>query len=156
MESFTLTIEEPNSLCDWVVTERVTGTLEEIVTKLESAVDPGSRFDNGCQYYNNPTDYRCCKDTTTGELYESTFYVPDWMSDEDRYGLGVEVIDPDIEEDLDPEDEEFQDEYNESTFMVLTEALGYVEEYVRGWLDNYYDTCRGNGQRVRWSLAENE
>lgn len=156
MESYTLTIEEPNSLCDWVVTERVTGTLEEIVTTLEAAVEPGSRFDNGCQYYNNPTDYRCCKDTTTGEVYESTFYVPDWMSDEDRYGLGVEVIDPDIEEDLDPEDDEFQDEYNESTFMVLTEALGYVEEYVRDWLDNYYDTCRGNGQRVRWNLAENE
>ena len=43
-----------------------------------------SVFNHGFRYYRNPTEYEFVKDTTTGALYGpySTFYVPDWMTEE--------------------------------------------------------------------------
>ena len=47
-------------------------------------VPESSVFNHGFRYYRNPTEYEFVKDTTTGALYGpySTFYVPDWMTEE--------------------------------------------------------------------------
>ena len=157
-ETYTLTLEENNNTHERVTTKNITGTLEEIVTALESEVPERSVFNHGFQYYRNPTEYEFVKDTATGALYGpySTFYVPDWMTEEDLLELGVEVIDPQAEEDLDPDDDDYQGEYNDNTFMVLTEPLGYDEGYVRDWLDSYYGTSGGTGQGFRWFLTRNQ
>lgn len=132
--TYTLTFGEHDTKYGRDAIKNITGTLEEIVTALEGEF---------------------VKDTTTGALYGpySTFYVPDWMTEEDSLELGVEVIDPQVEEDLDPDDDDYQDEYNDNTFMVLTEPLEYNEGYVRDWLGNYFCTNAGASW---WSLARNQ
>lgn len=153
--TYTLTFEENDNTRGRVTTKNITGTLEEIVTALEVKVPERSVFNHGFRYYRNPTEYEFVKDTTTGALYGpySTFYVPDWMTEEDSLELGVEVIDPQVEEDLDPDDDDYQDEYNDNTFMVLTEPLEYDEGYVRDWLDNYFCASAGSSW---WSLTRNQ
>ena len=153
--TYTLPFEEHDNTRGRVTTKNITGTLEEIVTALEGEVPERSVFNHGFRYYRNPTEYEFVKDTTTGALYGpySTFYVPDWMTEEDSLELGVEVIDPQVEEDLDPDDDDYQDEYNDNTFMVLTEPLEYDEGYVRDWLDNYFCASAGSSW---WSLTRNQ
>ena len=155
--TYTLTFEENDNTHGRVITKNITGTLEEIVTALEGEVPESSVFNHGFRYYRNPTEYEFVKDTTTGELYGpySTFYVPDWMTEEDSLELGVEVINPQVEEDLDPDDDDYQDEYNDNTFMVLTEPLEYDEDHFRDWLFNYCGTHRKSNQHSWWSLTRN-
>ena len=123
--TYTLTLGEHDTTHGRVTTKNITGTLEEIVTKLEGEMPEGSVFNYGCQYYRNPTKYEFLKNTTTGALYGpySTFYVPDWMTEEDSLELGVEVIDPQVEEDLDPDSDDYQDEYNPVTLLLRKPCL---------------------------------
>lgn len=156
--TYTLTLGEHDTTHGRVTTKNITGTLEEIVTKLEGEMPEGSVFNYGCQYYRNPTKYEFLKNTTTGALYGpySTFYVPDWMTEEDSLELGVEVIDPEVEKDLgfDPASESYRDDCDPYTFMVLTKPLPYEPDRVREWIDFIYDTTDGFGRGFIWMLMK--
>lgn len=141
-----------------LTTKNITGNLEEIVTKLEGEMPEVSVFNYGFRYYRNPTEYEFLKNTTTGELYGpyNTFYVPDWMTEEDSLELGVEVIDPEVEKDLrfDPASESYRDDCDPYTFMVLTQPLEYDPDRVREWIDFIHDTTDGVDRGFRWILMK--
>lgn len=138
-------------------TERITGTLEEIVAALEKRIENESSWDNPNQYYNNPTGHAALKNVATGETYgPGTCFPGEWMSDSDIQEMCVEVIDPEVEAELgfDPNSESYRDDCDPYTFMVLTKPLEYEPDRVRKWIDFIHDTTDGIGRGFCWTLMK--
>lgn len=157
MRQYVFTLVERNSDGALVETERIEGTLKEIVAALEKGVEIESSWDNPNQYYNNPTGYEALKNVATGETYgRGTCFPGEWMSDSDIREVCVEVIDPETEADLgfDLESESYRDDCDPYTFMALTEPLPYELRRVREWIDFIYDTTDGSSRGFLWGLTE--
>lgn len=157
MKNYIFTLMERNSDGALVETERIEGTLKEIVAALEKGVEIESSWDNPNQHYNNPTGYEALKNVATGETYgRGTCFPGEWMSDSDIREVCVEVIDPETEADLgfDPAADDYQEKCERYTFMVLPRPLEYELNRVRKWLDYLYGTTGGVGRGVMWALTE--
>ena len=157
MRQYVFTLVERNSDGALVETERIEGTLKEIVTVLEKGVKIESSWDNPNQYYNNPTGYEALKNVATGETYgRGTCFPGEWMSDSDIREACVEVIDPELEADqgFDPSSESYRDDCDPYTFMALAQPLPYELQRVREWIDFIHGTTGGSGRGILWGLAE--
>lgn len=135
----------------------IVGTLEEIVATLEKDPNMKSSRANRNWRYNNHTSYKAIKNVATGETYgPGTCFPGEWMKDRDIEVLGVEVIDPEMEEflGLDPAADDYQEKCERYAFRVLPRPLEYELNRVRKWLDYLYGTTGGVGRGVMWALTE--